>query len=195
MATKKTTTKVDVIEEEVIDVESDVTEEEVIDVESEVTPTTPTVKERKKFNLDDMIMCRSVCHGELLYPAKKSGLLYRFEGYGDRTEIEFQDLQALKSTRSNYLYRPCFIIEDEELLEQWPDLKKIVDKVSKIDGEKLFNLPINQFKKALKELPIGFRITVRNMANAKINDGTLDSLAKIKALDEVLGTDLRLLID
>lgn len=187
MASRKTATKAYVAEENVTEITSEVT--------PEVIPATPTKKEKKKFNLDDMVVCRSVCYGELLYPAKKSGLLYRFEGYGDRTEVEFQDLQALKSTRSDYLYRPCFIIEDEELLEQWSDLKKITDKVAKIDGEKLFGLPTNQFKKALKELPIGFKTTVRNMANAKINDGSLDSLSKIKIIDEVLGTDLRLLID
>jgi hypothetical protein len=183
MATKKTTAKKENIEEN------------VTDITPEVTPNTPTVKEKRKFALDDMIMCRSVCYGELLYPAIKSGLVYRFEGYGDRSEIEFRDLQALRSTRSDYLFRPCFIIEDEELLEQWPDLKQVTEKVAEIDGESLFNLPANQFKKALKELPVGFKATVRNMANSKINDGTLDSLAKIKILDEVLGTDLRLLID
>ena len=187
MASRKTTTKAYTAEESVTEVTPEVT--------SEIAPAAPAKKEKKKYNLDDMVMCRSVCYGELLYPAKKSGLLYRFEGYGDRTEVEFQDLQALKSTRSDYLYRPCFVIEDEELLEQWPDLKKVTDKVAEIDGERLFGLPTNQFKKALKELPVGFITTVRNMANAKINDGSLDSLAKIKILDEVLGTDLRLLID
>jgi hypothetical protein len=183
MATKRTTTKKDIIDEDVTSTTPD------------ITPATPTVKEKRKFALDDMIECRSVCYGELLYPAKKSGLVYRFSGYGDTTEIEFQDLQALRSTRSAYLYRPCFIVEDEELLEQWPDLKKLVDKVANIDGEALFNLPTNQFKKALRELPEGFKITVRDMANSKIVDGTLDSIAKIKILDEMLGTDLMMLIN
>lgn len=157
--------------------------------------TTPTTQERRKFAPDDMITCRSVCYGELLYPAKKSGLVYRFAGYGDETEIEFADLQALRSTRSGYLHKPYFVIEDEELLEQWPDMKKVADSIAQIDGERFFNLPPQQFRKALTEMPMGFRDTMRNMANAKINDGSLDSLSKIKILDEVLGTDLKLLIE
>lgn len=175
MATRKTTTKTETI--------------------TAVEKTIESIKERKKYALDDVILCRSVCYGELLYPAKKSGILYRFGGYGDTTEIEFQDLQILRSTKSQYIYAPLFLIEDEELLEQWPDVKQVNDKIAQIDGEKIFELPTQHFRKALSELPVGYRTTIRNMANAKIMDGTLDSLVKIKIIDEILGTDLKLLIE
>lgn len=148
----------------------------------------------RKFAQDEMIPCRSVTYGELLYPAKKSQLLYTWANYGDVTEVEFQDLQALRSTRSQYLNDPKFIIEDEELLEQWPEFKKLYENVALIDTDKLFALPLNQFKAKLRNIPAGFRDSLKNVASAKILDGTLDSLAKINAMDEILGTDLKLLI-
>lgn len=148
----------------------------------------------RKFAQDEMIPCRSVTYGELLYPAKKSQLLYTWANYGDVTEVEFQDLQALRSTRSQYLNDPKFIIEDDELLEQWPEFKKLYENVALIDTDKLFALPLNQFKAKLRNIPAGFRDSLKNVASAKILNGTLDSLAKINAMDEILGTDLKLLI-
>ena len=68
------------------------------------------------------------------------------------------------------------------------------DKVAAVDVDSLFNLPINQFKKRLREIPVGFKDSVKNIAGDKIRNGSLDSLAKINALDEILGTELKLLI-
>ena len=161
--------------------------------EDEIVKETPK-KTPRKFAQDEMIPCRSVTYGELLYPAKKAQLLYTWANYGDVTEVEFQDLQALRSTRSQYLNDPKFIIEDEELLEQWPEFKKLYENVALIDTDKLFALPLNQFKAKLRNIPAGFRDSLKNVASAKILDGTLDSLAKINAMDEILGTDLKLLI-
>ena len=152
-------------------------------------------KEPRKFAQDDMILCKSVTYGELLLPGKKSKLLYIWSNYGDTTEVEFQDLQALRSTRSAYLMNPYFVIEDEELLEQWPELKNLYDKVAALDVDNLFNLPINQFKKKLRDIPIGFKDSIKNIAGEKIRNGSLDSIAKINALDEILGTELKLMID
>ncbi len=152
-------------------------------------------KELRKFAQDDMILCKSVTYGELLLPGKKSKLLYIWSNYGDTTEVEFQDLQALRSTRSAYLMNPYFVVEDEELLEQWPELKALYDKTMALDIDSLFSLPINQFKKKLRDVPIGFKDPIKNIAGEKIRNGSLDSIAKINALDEILGTELKLMID
>lgn len=168
------------------EVESSIEKKEVIEADPKKTP--------RKFAMDDPILCKSVTFGELLLPGKKSQLLYTWANYGDTTEVEFQDLQALRSTRSAYLNAPYFVIEDEELLEQWPEFKALYEKVAAIDVDNLFNLPINQFKKRLREIPVGFKDSIKNIASDKILNGSLDSLAKINALDEILGTDLKLLI-
>lgn len=159
-----------------------------------------TVKETKKaprkFKADDLVSCRSITFGELLLVGPKSKLLYSWANYGDTTEMEYQDLQALKSTKSSYLYRPRFIIEDEELVEQWSkDFKAMYDDIIEVDVEDMFKLPLNQFKAKLKKAPKGVQMAVKNIAGEKIMNGSLDSLKKIKAIDEILGTDLKLYIE
>lgn len=152
-------------------------------------------KVARKYEPDDMITCRSITYGELLLTGKKSKLLYSWANYGDTTEVEYQDLQALKSTKSSFLYKPRFVIEDEELVEQWgKDFVNMYSNIIDIDAEDLFKLPLNQFKSKLKKAPKGVQQAVKNIAGEKILNGSLDSLAKIKAIDEILGTDLKLYI-
>lgn len=170
------------------------TKKEVISdetVEKEVQK--PSIKAPRKYATDEQIMCRSITYGELLITGPKSKLLYSWANYGDTTPVEYQDLQALRSTRSAHLLKPRIIIEDDELVSQWgSDFSNLYSKIVDVDVDKLFDLPIGKFKTALKNSPKGVQQAVKNIAGEKIINGTLDSVAKIKAIDEVLGTDLKL---
>lgn len=152
-------------------------------------------KATRKYAPNDMVPCRSITFGELLLTGTKSRLLYSWANYGDVTEVEFQDLQALKSTRSSYLFKPRFVIEDEELAEQWKkDLGAMYKEIVDVDVEDLFKLSPSQFESKLKKAPKGVQQAVKNIAGEKILNGSLDSLKKIQAIDEILGTDLKLYI-
>lgn len=182
MATKK-----DIIAEE-----TEVLEDAVVaKQESKKAPA----KAARKYEPDELITCRSITYGELLLTGKKSKLLYTWANYGDTTEVEYQDLQALKSTKSTYLYRPRIVIEDEELVQQWgKDFVDMYKNIIDVDVEDLFKLPVGQFKAKLRNAPRGVQQAVKNIAGEKIMNGTLDSLKKIATIDEILGTDLKLYI-
>ena len=101
---------------------------EIEEVKAETKKEKATQKTVRKYAPTDRIPCRSLTYGELLLTGPKTKLLHTWANYGDVTEMEYQDLQALKSTRSSYLFKPRFIIEDEELVEQWAgDFKKMYD--------------------------------------------------------------------
>ena len=172
------------------------TKKETVTEEIEVAAEAKaTKKAARKFEPDDLIVCRSITFGELLLTGKKSKLLYSWANYGDTTEVEYQDLQALKSTRSSYLFKPRFVIEDAELVEQWgKDFGDIYKNIEDVDAEDLLKLPVAQLKSKLKKASKGVQLAVKNIAGDKILNGSLDSLAKIKAIDEILGTDLKLYI-
>lgn len=160
-------------------------------VETEVKK--PVVKVPRKYDPDEQIICRSITYGELLIVGPKSKLLYSWSNYGDTTPVEYQDLQALRSIRSAHLLKPRIVVEDEELIAQWgKDFEDLYSKIVDVDVEKILDLPLGKFKTALKNAPKGVQQAVKNIAGEKILDGSLDSLAKIKAIDECLGTDLKL---
>lgn len=182
MATTKTITKKTSVKTE----ESDSTVEQVKE-----TKTT------KKFEPTDLIEVRSITQGELLMPGKKSGILYRWSAFGDITEVEYQDLYTLKASRSNFVYKPLFIIENEELLNdtKWKDVKSLYESMyTTEDINSVFKLTAQQLRRQLKTMPSGLINAILIEASNRIDNGTLDSINKIKAFDEVCGSDLMCLI-
>lgn len=164
-------------------------------VEQEVVKKPAAKKQTRKFDPNETFSCRSVCYGELILEGYKSKILYTWANCGDYADVEYQDLQALQSRKSRFLTDPLFIIEDEELVEHWGALlKPIYTKIEEDDIEQLLKLTPSQLKKKLKTVPVGIKESIKTMAAAKILSGELDSINRIKAIDEVLGTELMSMI-
>lgn len=162
--------------------------EETIIVEDK--KPTPAKKAPKKFAPDDRIECRSVTGGELILIGSKSQLQYSWEDYNDVAYVEYQDLQALQSRRSNFLTKPRFIIEDEELVEQWSAmLKPIYEKVVTQDIEDFFALPLNKFKAQLNVMPDGLKDAIKTKAVQMIQNDELYDIRKVREMDAAWGTD------
>ena len=176
---------------------STVETEEIIETE-EVVEVKPTPKKANKVKHDpnEYIPCRSVRFGELILIGPKTHTPYRWSNEGDIAEVEFQDLMSWKALRHKYLFEPMIIIEDESIVDEWgADLGKLYAEIQDIDVRALFKLPQRQFVAQLKKLPVGMKSTVQNMAYSMIQDGTLYDLRIIKAIDEILGTELIMMIN
>lgn len=192
MATRKITkaTTSTTAPSKTVDIDAAVVNEDKI--EKEVFEEVPKKVQPRKFEQTDLILCRSVTPGWLgLYG--KSGIPYIFSNFGDECEVEYGDLFALKNRRSRYLYDPLIVIEDEELLEspRWKDLADFYnDKVYGMDDiDYVLNLPFSKFEGALRSLPKGLLKALAVEVAVRIENGTFDSIKKIKVIDEVCGTD------
>ena len=186
MATRKKTTTV-----------TAETEVEAAVVKTEETPKAAPIPSKKEYKASDLIPCTQVTVGELICIGPRTGMRYNAFGYGDKMMIEYQDLTALKMQHSSFLYMPYLTIDDEELLNDpmWSDVKEIGTRVyMKDDLNKFFTLSPTQMRSVLKNAPNGFKSAVRVMAMTKLDEGELDSLGRIKVLDEILGTDLQSLM-
>ena len=169
------------------------TEEKTVKTTTEKT-TSKTVEpvNVKEYKSDDLIPCRSMTKGELIYVGKKSGEVYTWEDYGDITEIEYQDLLGLRAKKSPFIFETLFVIEDEELLEdpKWKDVKALYEKIYSEDVETLIDMNLDDFKRVFPTLPNGLQRAVCAEVATEMEVGTFDSLQKIKVIDEVCGTDL-----
>ena len=149
--------------------------------------------DNKKYNANDLIKCKSIANGELLFVGEKSKILYRWSDYGDVEEVEYQDLLYAARMRSKTLLLPRIIVLDNEFVKQNKELDKLYKSMHGYDDLiKLLNLDINSFKVALTTLPEGVRDALKGLASTMIANGSLDSIKKIKALDEAFGTQLLL---
>lgn len=184
--TKKAKTKAEeAIDEEIIN------EEEV----EEVVKPAPKKVNKPKHDPSELILCRSVRFGELRLIGPKTRMAYSWANEGDVREVEYQDLVSWRALHSPYLFNPMIIIEDEEIVEEWKaDLGTLYDNLQQIDLKEMFKLPHRQFVAQLKKLPEGMKSTVQNMAYAMIQDRTLYDLRTIDSIDEILGTELKMMI-
>ena len=201
MATKSTKKKTSTAVESVAEVELDTEAEAAVEVE-EAAPKAevkevkqPVKKEVKKFDDADLIPCLCAFPGSVGLTGKRSRNKYLWEDMGVVEYVEYQDLRSeVLNKKSAYIYKPLIIIEDQDFLEQNPSLTKmyqdiyapeeIVSKIRKSTPEEL--------RKFVSALPVGVKDNVKSIAATMIKDGDLDSLKKIKVLDDIFETDLNM---
>lgn len=175
-------------------------EESVATVKTEEVVVTEPVKEKVKvkpkreFNETDGILCRSVTAGKLIMVGKKTGMKYEWGDYGREYEVEYRDLVIAVRTRSGFVFNPFFIIEDEDFLEEFPIVKKFYDESYKThELDAIIDLPVDEMKKAILALPPGATQNFQSLAAQAVVDKRLDSLEKIRLLDEMFGINLMLM--
>ena len=152
-----------------------------------------TVKETREFAPHDGIVCRSVCAGGLNITCR-SGNFYEFSDYGDTAIIEYQDLATLARKRSDHIFVPRIIIEDEDFLNEFKQIKDFYAEVySEGDLKKILLLPAKQMTDTINNLPESILPTVRSLAATMVGNGEIDSVRTIKALTTIFGANFNLL--
>ena len=149
---------------------------------------------KKEFGQEDLILCRSMVSGQLFVDGVRSGLLYTFADYNDTCEIEYRDLIYLvRSYKDKTIYEPRIIIEDEDFIAENPKLAELYESMyTKGDLMEIINLPISQMVDTINALPMGCKNALKGITATMIDNGQLDSIQKIKALDEIFETNMLL---
>ena len=176
--TKKT--KPTVKAESTVDVEEVVIEEEIKEKPKAV----------KKFEAMDGVLCRSIVDGVLVMEGIKSHNFYKWSDMNDVTEVEYQDLVSAVRSSTSYVYAPHFIIEDEDFLAQFPQVQKVYDSMYTIsDLKEILKLPVPSMIKEIESLPDGSKNNIKEIAGKMVLNGQLESVQKIKALDDYYNTN------
>lgn len=163
-------------------------------VSSNIEAVSASNKKNKHDN-EDMILCRSVTSGGLYFSGEKTKMLYSFADYGDEQEVEYQDLIYLIRSRDKTIFEPRIYVLDDDIVEEHTELKRLyANMVSASDVREIINLPTSQMRKTIEQLPSGMIEALKGQIATMIDNRTLDSVTKIKALDEVLGTNHLLML-
>ena len=191
---KKNTSKKATIDTTVGEVVETVVEKEAVE---EVVETVKETKvEPRKFKETDPIKCVSITAGELGMIGIKTGINYTWAGRGDETDVEYQDLVAAIRSGKKQVTAPRFIIKDEDFLALYPQIEKIYSSMlSYNDLKDILKLDVVNMKKVISQLPAGAKDSMKNIASTQITNGFLDSVQKIKALDEIFDTKFMLMTE
>lgn len=150
---------------------------------------------KKKFKQDDMIPCISITPGEMYFIGAKSKNLYVWSEADDVIEIEFRDLDAAARSKDKMLVKPRFIVQNNDFLAMYPYLDEIYGGLfSTEDLRDTLKLSPKQMEKAILSLPEGAKESIKNLAATMVDNGVLDSVQRIKVLDEIFGTEMFLKI-
>lgn len=156
--------------------------------------STKVNKSKKSFEPSDTISCRSVVTGQLFLEGYKTKMPYQWTDYGDVIDVEYRDLQALVQQKSGYIFNPFFIIDDDDFVAEFPYLQKFYEQNYSIkELNEILRHPVEQMVKEISTLPNSAVETLKKIASNQVSLGQIDSVKKIKALDEIFDTDLNLL--
>lgn len=154
------------------------------------------VKTKREFKDDDKIMCRSITQGGLYMQGIRTKDLYEWPAYGEVTPVKYVDLATAVRTRSAFVFTPLFIIDDEDFCAEFSQLVKFYNERFTVkDLREILDLDVNDMVDAIETLPEGAKDSLKYVASQAVKDGVIDSIRKIKALDELFGTDFNLLAD
>lgn len=193
--TKKTTTKTKATVEEINEIIADTEVEQKAQEENVKLVASEPVKVKKTFTDSDYILCRSVTSGGLNV-ISPSGILYRFEDYDSEYEVNYRDLVNMIHRHYEDVFKPRFVILDEDFLEEFPTVKRVYGKMYTMnDLVEILSLPNTAMKREIEKLPKDTKDQMRNLIATRIANGKLDSISKVRILTEVFETDFNLLSD
>ena len=150
-------------------------------------------KTKREFRDDDKIPCFSITPGEYLYEGAKSKTVYSWMDAGITEDMRYDDLSSAVRTRKPCVFKPRIVILDEDFLSEYPELQRLYDSMySKDDLGQILRLEPSQMKQVISQLPDGAKDAIKSLAVESIENGTLDSVARVRILDQIFGTDMLL---
>lgn len=161
-----------------------------------VTPVSKETVKKREFKDSDPIKCKSITAGELGMIGLKTGINYTWWSRGQEIEVEYQDLVAAVRTGKKHVVEPFFIVTDPEFVSQFPQLEKLYASMYTIkDLKDVLSLKPADMKRTILALPDGAKNSIKSIASSEIANGNLDSVQKIRALDEIFNTRFMLMTE
>lgn len=143
------------------------------------------------FGEHDGIECVSCTAGELVIEGLRTKTLYDWHGIGDVIQVEYGDLISMVRSRSQYVFKPRFIIKNEDFINENKSVNEFYQSMYTIDDlNEIVNMPTEKIKNVLPQLPAGAQDALKGIVGGAIDNGTLDSVTKIRVFDEFFGTNM-----
>lgn len=167
-----------------------VKEEEVVEEKTKVAPKA-TRQKRAQVDRNELIPCRSLVDGRLIYISNRTRAKFIWDGFGTTQYVEMGELLDMRGSSPKFLQEVSFVVEDEEAVDML-GLTKLYEDIDEIYSlEELLQHPHTDLKEILPNLPKSIKDSVGTTARKMIKDGSLDSISAIDAIEKSLNIDLK----
>lgn len=155
---------------------------------------TDTEKEtyRVKKNLDPnmVVTIKNGFQGRLVYQSKKTGETFIWEEFGDEQDMELSEVKAARNSSKKFFINNWFLIDDPEVIEYLGVEQYYKHALNSENFDEIFNKTAKEIKEIISQLSTGQKRSLAYRAKQLIEDGTVDSIKVIKALEDGLGVEL-----
>jgi len=153
------------------------------------TATKTTIKVREKLDPNTIVCVRSGHDGTVRYRGK-DGSMYIWESIGVEQDMTVAELRYIASAKSKFLSEGWLQVEDPLVIEAL-QLDRFCRNVMRLDEmEGIFDASVEDITAKLSKAPPEQRRSVARMARQKIQDGSLNRLDAIRAIEETLKVNL-----
>lgn len=138
----------------------------------------------------DEVECYNMTSGVLVFGNPKTGETTLWHEYGDMNILEVQDLIQMRNAARSFFTEPWIMIYDEDIL-QYLRVDQYYKNIPR-DGnfDDIFDLPLEEILEKVSSFTNSTKKLVAQRAVAKIEDGSLDSMKTVSALEKTLGFQL-----
>lgn len=166
-----------------------------------VPKTVSTPKKRLLLNDNDEVVVRSNVFGELIYINDRTGSETFWDNCGEEQVLSAKDIKDMKAKQQTFFKEDWVTIVDapsvdfeeytmKDVYESLQIGKYYKDNDPFGDIDSIFSMNESKMKQFVSEMTETAKRSLIICANDKIKNGTLDSISKVKLLEEVLGCEL-----
>ena len=136
------------------------------------------------------VIVRSCVDGRVIYKSKRSGMTWKWLEKGAYEVLTVEELLNMESQSHKFLHSPWLMVDDEDIIEAF-NLAELYDLVAKVeDIDSFINMSLGEQKQIYNKLPKASQNQVYNHICFKVDSGEIDSRAKIRQLEELVGMEL-----
>lgn len=149
-----------------------------------------TYKIKKDLSPNMVVTVKNGFNGTLVYKCKRTGEVFVWDAFGSEQEMELQDLKSAKNTYKAFFVNNWFLFDDPEIVE-WLGMSQYYKHALNTDSfnEMFYSTP-EEIKKTVAKLSAGQKKTAAFRAKQLIQEGEIDSIKIINALEESLSVEL-----
>lgn len=136
------------------------------------------------------VIVRSCVDGCVIYKSKRSGMTWKWLEKGAYEVLTVEELLNMESQSHKFLHSPWLMVDDEDIIEAF-NLAELYDLVAKVeDIDSFINMSLDEQKQIYNKLPKASQNQVYNHICFKVDSGEIDSRAKVRELEDLVGREL-----
>ena len=141
-------------------------------------------------NPEAYVIVKNGFNGRLVYISPKTGERYIWNEFGDEQEMQLRELRAAKNSSKKFFENNWFMF-DEDWVIDYLGLRNFYKNSIPLDEfDSVFEKSPAALKKIVAGLPDGQKKSLAYRASMLVNEGKIDSMKTISAIEEAFNIQL-----